>query len=315
MDLASRLDALLPLWGICAWDASLPLRETRAPAPCPLPPAACLVAAFPYRLPEACYPGRNLSRYAVPPDYHRIVGARLAAAGAALAERFPGAAFPWFCDNSPLPEVALAEQAGLGRRGCHHLLITERFGSWVFLGTLASSLPAAELRLALGRPAPGPLPDPCENCAAGDRVPPCRRACPAGALEAGGFRRERCLSFLSQRKGDLDSRTALLLRRAGTVWGCDLCQEACPRGRAAELAPLPEFTAGLRPRLEPDCLDPASLTGRAYAWRGRAVLERNLSALEPRSTPRQPADQKNSAGDKISADAPEPIDKEPPSPV
>jgi len=239
------LAPLLPLWGVCEYEGE-----------------SVIVAVFPYLLPGEYYAGRNTSRYAVPRDYHEVCGARLESACALLRAAFPGQAFRPHCDSTRLPEVALAVQAGLGARGRHGLLITKEYGSWVFLGGIATSarLPAVH------RP---PSPVSCGHCGA------CARACPAGALGADGFCREKCLSHITQRRGTLTPKEQALLRRAGTAWGCDLCQEACPHNRGARIAPLPEFLLDPIARVTKD----TPLAGRAYAWRGEAILRRNVRIL------------------------------------
>jgi epoxyqueuosine reductase QueG len=263
---AALLDRLFPLWGVCA-DA----------------PGSVLVAAFPYLLPPEAYAGRNIARYAVVRDYHDVCGARLLAAGQALEALYPGERFTWGCDASPMPEVALAEAAGLGRRGLHNLLITPEHGSWVFLGTLRASiaLPSpAHKNTALGTlHASIALPSPAhKNAASANGCTGCRRcfaACPTAALGESGFQKERCISYLTQKKGALSHEEEALLHRGGSAWGCDLCQEACPCNAAKIPAPLPEFLIDPLPRLQPD----APLANRAYAWRGTAVLARNLRIL------------------------------------
>jgi len=241
-------DHFLPLWGICEYDGN-----------------RCIAAAFPYRLPEENYAGRNVSRYAVVRDYHAVCGARLERACRALRELYPGKAFEWRCDNSSLPEAALAERAGLGYRGRHNLLITPAYGSWVFLGIIIAK------GLVLP-PDPCPLiPDPCDDCPGY-----CVTACPTGALSSSGFDKTRCVSYISQRKGALPQEEAALLRQIGTAWGCDICQEACPRNQKSRISPLPEFL------IDPiaHVTNETPLEGRAYAWRGKAVMQRNISALE-----------------------------------
>jgi len=229
----------LPLWGVCGHEGQ-----------------SVVMAAFPYRLPEEYYRGRNVSRYAVVRDYHSICGARLEQACALLKEQYPGGEFAWHCDHSPLHEVELAVRAGLGVRGRHNLLITEAYGSWVFLGGIVSSVP-------LTAPAHSPLPSPCKSCPGH-----CVKACPTGALDD-VFDRKRCLSFLTQRKGELPE---LCLLHASSCWGCDLCQEVCPCNRRSKVDPLPEFLIDPLPRVTAE----TSLEGWAYAWRGAEVFRRNL---------------------------------------
>ena len=78
-----------------------------------------------------------------------------------------------------------------------------------------------------------------------------------------------------------------LLAAHPLIWGCDLCQRACPYNHEAQLTPLPEFREDLIPGLEPEDLE--GLTNRtfqekygarAFAWRGPAVLRRNLALRE-----------------------------------
>jgi len=249
------LNEILPLWGVCGVPEGFVL---------PGSPRAVIAAAFPYLLPEECYAGRNIARYAVVEDYHKICGARLERACALLRERFPGEEFAHYCDRSPLPEVALAQRAGLGVRGRHNLLITEDYGSWVVLGEIITTaeLPRiSNCQLSIIN---------CQLCEA-----PCVIACPTGALD-NGFDKAKCLSYLSQRKGALDPEIAAHLRQSNSAWGCDLCQEACPRNRGVKINPLPEFLANAAPRLDAQALP----NDRAYAWRGRAVLERNIGNLD-----------------------------------
>jgi len=248
----SLLDSLLPLWGICEHDGK-----------------HVIVAAFPYLLPEEHYAGRNVARYAVPRDYHSICGARLERACALLRDAFPEEEFRPHCDSTSLPEVELAVKAGLGERGKHNLLITKKYGSWVFLGEIITS---AELifndQLSIVN---------CDSCNA------CVSACPTGALGETSFDKTKCLSFITQKKGKLTPEEAALMKMAGTVWGCDLCQEACPHNRGTRIEPLPEFL------LDPiaHVKENAPLAGRAYAWRGEGVIKRNLTPPPSRS-PRNP---------------------------
>jgi len=241
------LDPLLPLWGICEHEGN-----------------AVIAAVFPYLLPEPYYTGRNVSRYAVPRDYHGVCGARLERACALLRGAFPGEEFRWHCDSTSLPEAELAVKAGLGTRGRHNLLITREYGSWVFLGeiiTSAKPIPMLNAECSIL--------NSCDNCGA------CVKACPTGALSDNGFARKKCLSYITQKKGSLALEEEALIRQAGAAWGCDICQEVCPRNRGVKIDPLPEFL-----------IDPIAhvglgtpMEGRAWAWRGEGVIKRNLGLL------------------------------------
>lgn len=253
----------------------LPITEVRVTRPelfsrgTSLLPQSVLVFLIPYYT----GPAENLSLYAVSRDYHRYVqglGERLVSA---LSLALPGASFRAFTDHSPIDERHAAAVAGLGILGDHGLLIHPRYASLVFIGALFSDLPAPRDSRASAIQA-------CEHCGA------CRRACPTGALSGKGD----CLSELTQRKGELAPGTARLMREHHTVWGCDLCQLACPHTRRAiaegAITPIPFFHEARMPRLDSAILaamSPEEFKSRAFSWRGRATVERNLLAYESES--------------------------------
>lgn len=224
-------------------------------------------AVFPYYAGDE--PG-NLCLYARGEDYHRVLRRRLEQAAQALRQEHPGCAFVPFADISPFPEVLLGALCGLGVRGQNGLLITSRFGSYVFVGLLASTLPWPDSAAEPGE---------CIGCAA------CRRACPGGAL-TGDFDPERCLSHISQKRGELSAHQRALLAQSPLIWGCDRCQTVCPMNRGAEQTGLPEFRQDLILSLsERDCALSdrqfrKTYGSRAFSWRGVAPLRRNLALQE-----------------------------------
>ncbi|MCI9413653.1 MAG: epoxyqueuosine reductase [Clostridiales bacterium] len=264
----------LPLHGFVHY-AALEGRQIHCRGAGRLPAAARTVipVLFPYRFPEDGGPARrNLSRYACVPDYHQTAGRVLSDVAKALEEAFPANVFEPFIDNSPLPEVTAAALAGLGVVGDNGLLIHPVYGSYVFIGALVT-----DWAMAGGEADEEPAPLPrCPGCGR------CAEACPAGVLHPGGRGpddRDRCLSALTQKKGELTKEEERLIRTGGLVWGCDRCQEVCPLNRRAVCAPHPCFGGIYAPILTPRELD--ALQGKAYGWRGRKVPERNLRLLPP----------------------------------
>ncbi len=252
--------AVLPMEAFCVTYASLLEREG------PLAPKSVLL----YLLPYYTGPSRNLSLYAVSRDYHilmREIGEGLASA---LSAAYPGASFRAFSDHSPIDERHAASVAGLGCLGDNGLLINRRYGSFVFIGEVFSDLEApVDTKIF--------APTYCEHCGA------CRRACPTGALSGEG----ECLSELTQRKGELAPATVELMRKHRTVWGCDLCQTACPHNRRVledgGETPLAFFYEERIPYLTSERLAAMSreeLATRAFGWRGRPTIARNLAAYE-----------------------------------
>lgn len=154
---------------------------------------------FPYYLGEDEYRDINISRYAVVKDYHLAINSAVESGLKKLCEAYPDEEFIFFTDNSPIPEVKAALNAGLGVMGKNRLLINKEYGSWFFISEIVTTmqLPAAETTET-----------ECLNCGK------CIAACPGHALSENGFRKELCLSDITQRKGELTlSRRSLSKKR------------------------------------------------------------------------------------------------------
>ena len=100
-----------------------------------------------------------ISVYAQGSDYHEVIKKRLKQLAGWMAQRF-GAEVKVFVDTAPLLEKPLAEAAGLGWQGKHTNLVSRQFGSWLFIGSVLTSLelaPDAAVEAAPPRHV-GPLP-------------------------------------------------------------------------------------------------------------------------------------------------------------
>jgi epoxyqueuosine reductase len=120
-------------------------------------------------------------------------------------------------DNAHVDREAAA-RSGVGFYGKNTMLITERHGSWVVLGTLVTDV---EIELT------SPLALDCGSC----RL--CIDACPTGALdEPGTVDATKCLSYWTQSSSEApeDYRREL----GAQVYGCDICQDVCPWNRGIE---------------------------------------------------------------------------------
>ncbi len=261
-------------WGAASLGGLQPfLDETAAEKIETLCPGArtVLVAAFPYFAGDR--PG-NLALYCRGEDYHRVLTRRMEGVCQALEERHPGHTFVPGADNSPVPELAAAERAGVGRMGRHGLRIVSPYGSYLFLGTILTDLEFPETGPSEGSPCP-------PDCRA------CLKACPTGALTEAGCDVSVCLSDVTQKKGELTEAEIARIKKSPTVWGCDLCQRACPLNRDAALSLLPEFREDLLDSLTPEDLEGLSnkafrrkYADRAFSWRGIGPLLRNLRLKE-----------------------------------
>lgn len=261
MTLKEIMDNISSLWGLCLFDKIKDgLIECRAKSRLPENPKTVIVACFPYLLDESAYKNRNVSKYAVVTDYHDVAIARLERAIEKLKILFPNEEFAAFADNSPIPEVRTACYAGLGVSGENTLLITEKYGSYVFIGTIVTS---AEFEIAENEI------KSCIKCGK------CKKSCPSGAISDTGFERKLCLSEITQKKGALTQAEEQLMKECGCVWGCDICQDVCPMNKNAAVTEIEEFLASPKACVSQGC----DLEGRAYEWRGRKVIERNINIL------------------------------------
>ena len=109
-------------------------------------------SAFVFLIPYFVNFGKNLSAYATGEDYHLFAesfGERLCAH---LSSLYPDEQFRFFCDKSPIDERRAAAKAGLGVFGDNGLLISHAYGSFVFIGEVLSTLPAAACGCASVKP-------------------------------------------------------------------------------------------------------------------------------------------------------------------
>ena len=234
---------------------------------------AVFCAAFSYFV-DVPVPRRAISRYAWGTDYHRVLAQRLMPAAELL--RAAGMRAEVLVDASPVPERAAALFSGIGMLGDHGLVIVPPYGSYVFLGTIVTDAPGLDEVCAQEG-----IITRCPHCGA------CRAACPSGALGEDRFLPERCLSYISQKKGSLTAQECVLLQKNSCLWGCDACQEACPYNQSPRETEIPEFRTALIQSIQREMLDGLSnrafqrLYGtRAFSWRGPGVLRRNLDILD-----------------------------------
>ena len=221
-----------------------------------------LVFLIPYFVSDS---GGNISLYARARDYHAYCGELFPRLERALKSEF-GGTFVGFADKSPIEETRAALFAGLAVRGDSYVIINEKYGSFVFIGELITDKTSAELCLD------GSLKPvrECLHCGA------CRRACPMKNSR-------ECLSAVTQKKGELTPDEISYIRENGSAWGCDICQTSCPLNKNAAETPIAFFRRDRISTLTRETLDKmtdAEFSARAFSWRGRGVLERNLSVLE-----------------------------------
>lgn len=209
----------------------------------------------------------NISMYARGIDYHNVIK-KISEPIIRLLEE-SGFWACAFCDDAPLDERFLAQASGIGFIGKNGFLITPEYGSFVFLGHIVTD---CEIEPDM----PNKL--SCKECGR------CIKACPTKALSTGDF--YTCLSYITQRKGELSKREEDLIRQNGTCWGCDICQKVCPHNEGLPVTEIPEFAEDLILSLENMPESNRAFrklyNERAFSWRGKGVIERNLNILNKR---------------------------------
>ncbi len=226
----------------------------------------CLCFPYFYGFPQ------NFSVYAASPDYHAYCEGFFARFCALLSEVYPQYTFCGFADRSPYDEVYAASLAGLGGRGDNMLFLTEKYSSFVFLGEIVSDMPTDEWDIPRSEPK-----SPCTHCGK------CKEACP-------GYKAEEffCLSALTQKKGELTKEETELIRTYKSAWGCDICQKVCPITERAIrsgsiFTPIEYFKTDRTEKLTYGLIENMSeeeFKRRAYSWRGKQTVLRNLKILE-----------------------------------
>jgi epoxyqueuosine reductase len=167
-----------------------------------------------------------ISIYAQGDDYHELIKKRLKNLARWLIAHV-GGDVKVFVDTAAVMEKPLAASAGLGWQGKHTNLVSRQFGSWLFLGSIFTTLdlPADERERAS-----------CGNCQA------CLDICPTAAFPA-PYRLDarRCISYLTiEHKGPIPHSLRPLI--GNRIYGCDDCLAICPwnkfavQGRETKLA-------------------------------------------------------------------------------
>lgn len=196
--------------------------------------------------------GARVARYAAGRDYHHLVTRKLRKLRRRLEEEGllePGSRSRAAVDAAPVLERSHAAEAGIGFPSKAANLLHPSFGPWFFLGEL---LLTAELE-----PTPDAPVGSCGTCTA------CLDACPTAAiLEPGLVDAGRCISYHT-----IENRGAIPveLRPSIGTWafGCDVCSEVCPWGRAA-----PDLAArfGLHPTLARSAAGDPAARGGPERW-------------------------------------------------
>jgi len=173
-----------------------------------------------------------VSKYAFGEDYHRVVKDKLLALLGFIqresGQQVKGRAYT---DSAPIAEKKWAELSGIAWRGKHSLMLTQS-GSFFFIG---------ELIIDLELDYDAPVTSQCGACMR------CIEACPTGAIvEPYVLDTRKCISYYTiEHKGALPEHLKGQFRNR--VFGCDICQDACPYNKIStglseeRFRPRPDF--------------------------------------------------------------------------
>lgn len=170
-------------------------------------------------------------------------------------------------DTGELVDVAVAQRAGLGFIGKNGLLITEEYGSFVYLGEIITNIQFEPDK---------PVPNGCGDCTR------CITGCPTGALLGDGrMNAKKCLSYQTQTKGMMPKEYRRKIRN--TIYGCDICQLVCPYNKGKDF----HFHQEMEPKSDevfPKLVPMLSTSNKEFkaqfghlagSWRGKKPLQRN----------------------------------------
>jgi epoxyqueuosine reductase len=161
-----------------------------------------------------------ISVYAQGDDYHELIKKRLKALARWLVAE-TGCELKVFVDTAPLMEKPLAQRSGLGWQGKHTNLVSREFGSWLFLGSVLTTL------------------DLQPDAPSGEHCGACRNCldiCPTGAFPAPFQLDARaCLSYLTiEHAGPMPVQYRAAM--GNRIYGCDDCLAVCPWNKFAQEA-------------------------------------------------------------------------------
>lgn len=229
-----------------------------------------IVCAFPYYVGEQ--DDTNLSKYCYGKDYHIVIKDKLEQICDYLSNEIKNFEYKIFADNGPLVDRYLAYISGVGYFGINNNIITDEYGSYVFIGYIINNYEFYPDE---------PLPKTCIKCNK------CVKYCPGNAI-LGNFELnpKRCLSYITQKKEELSDEEVISMRDNGKIFGCDICQEVCPHNKNIPLTHISEFTDDIITKLSYEEIDEISnkefkrrYGKKAFSWRGKNIIKRNLEIV------------------------------------
>lgn len=197
-----------------------------------LPGAKSIIVVLdPYRpaIKQSCdKPG--IASYAYGKDYHLTMKERLKLLANKLKEYDSNVKSRVFTDSAPIFERSIAAKAGLGFIGKNTFLISKEHGLHTLIGIIISNI-EMDYSHNLSQ-----IQNLCGSCTR------CIDACPTGAIVA-PFKLDarKCISYKTIESKEEYNLLAKSDIRAGMIFGCDICMDACPWVRKGAVASRVDF--------------------------------------------------------------------------
>lgn len=227
--------------------------------------------AFPYQGDHFQKDDIYFSSYTRGSDYHKVVEGYLEKICIFIENKF-GGKVQSFVDSNSLPERYIAHVSGIGFIGKNGVLITEKYGSYVFLGEIITNIEMEDLKeqsieelLEFKK---------CGQCTK------CLSNCPTSAINKNMALPNICMSYITQSK---DIEKNFITKMNGRIFGCDHCQTCCPYNKGIDDNYLKEF----EPMNHMSKVDVEEIIymdnktfrekykGTSCGWRGKTTLQRN----------------------------------------
>lgn len=207
----------------------------------------------------------NLCLSAIGVDYHITVKNKLEKLSMFIKSLIPEFEAKIFTDTGPLIDREIAKRANIGWQGKNNFIITEEFGSWVFIGYMLTNI-----YIPLDVKA---VSNKCGSCTK------CIDACPTSALKNNyEFNSKLCISYLTQTKEQLSIKEAKSINLQ--LYGCDICQKVCPYNKKVPFKEtiynIDEAKVDIEELLFMSNKEFKNKYGNtSVSWRGKKILQRN----------------------------------------
>ena len=166
--------------------------------------------AFPYKTEDEKV-DNGFSIYTKRLDYHKVLNMYLEKICKFINEL--GYEAIGFVDSNSLPERYIAYLGNVGFIGKNNMIITEKYGSFVFLGEIITNMKIETEENNFEEILNYDKCGECNNC---------NKACPTKAISIENKNCNVCTSYITQKKELSDNELKLINNK---IFGCDICQK------------------------------------------------------------------------------------------